>query len=213
MHLVLFPKTSNLAAGAGIGVAMVLAGRWLVSAQDNAAIWPIVGALLMIGGAYVAATCAFRIWRPSPSFAADEEGFSVMGKRKQPWDRFQGVGVFSMKQYGMTTNQSIYVRVGKGPTFARKRHIKWTHLSDSAPDMAEKIHAFATRQTARTRLNNLVAHADAVLERAAAAQAHPQAPHDVRQADTAKPKVQPTGDFADSPIKSGGGGLRGLFGG
>lgn len=212
MHLVLFPKTSNLGIGCGIGVAMFFAGRWLVTAEGNAALWPLIGILLTLGGAFVAASCAFRIWRPSPSFAADEEGFSVMGKRKQPWDRFQGVGVFSMKQYGTTTNQSIYVKVGKGPTFARKQHIKWTHLSDTAPDMAAKIHVFALQQVARSRVDGALQ--DAVAKGAPAPAV--KAPVDLRDPATVTPKVQPRpqqGDFADSPIKSGGGGIRGLFGG
>ena len=214
MHLVLYPKTRHLAVGVGIGVAMLVIGRLLVRADDNAALWPLIGTVLVLGGTWVAVSCAFRIFRPSPSFAADETGFSVMGKRKQPWERFQGVGVQGVKQHGITTTKWVTIKVGKGPAFARKRHIKWTHLSDSAEDMAAKIFAYAQRQ----HLNQINAMA---AERAAQASPAPAPVAAAARAEDAvsapQPKrpaaTPPAGKFADGPIKSHGGGIRGLFGG
>ncbi len=232
MYLVLFPKTSNLAIGVGIGIAIAAVGRWLVNGTDNAAIYPVIGVLTVIGGVWVAASCAFRIWRPRPSFAADQDGFSVLGKRKQPWEKFQGVGVQGLKQGGITTNRWVYVKVGKGPVFARKQHIKWTHLSDDAASMAEQIYAFAKKQAVARQMDTLVAEAagaNAIAEatrkkrdeQSAAGQfvtpppmepAKMQRPAtDTRQAP-AKPQNRTSNDFSDGPIKSSGGGLRGLFG-
>ncbi len=233
MHLVLFPKTANLAVGVGIGLAIAAVGRWLVVSEDNTAIMPVIGALAVLGGVWVAASCAFRIWRPRPSFAADEEGFSVLGKRKQPWEKFQGVGVQGLKQGGITTNKWVYVKVGKGPVFARKQHIKWTHLSDDASSMAEQIFAFAQKQAVAKQMKGLIAEAagaEAVAdatrqareEQAAAGKFVTPPPMepikmqrptaDTRQAPAKSPK-RAAADFSDGPIKSGGGGLRGLFGG
>jgi len=58
MHLVLFPKTFNLAMGVGIGLAFAALGRWVVLGQDNAPIIYLCGILATVGGAWVAASCA-----------------------------------------------------------------------------------------------------------------------------------------------------------
>lgn len=157
MAIVLFPRKQNLITGVGIGIGCAMFGRALIAGRLNGndgadAIAPLVGGASLLFGLWAAVTCAFALWRPAPSFLADDEGFSVMGKSKRPWSDFQGVQVRTLRIWWIPTTKWVEVKVGKGKVFARKIQIRWTHLNGPAGEMADEIRNAAGASAARALL-------------------------------------------------------------
>ena len=210
MPLTLYPKQLNLAGGVIIGAGIVWLGQhWIGAVADggDALVHWGVGLAAIGFGAWHGVRSALGLIRPRPSFAADAEGFSVMGKRKRPWSEFQDIGITKMTYGGITVGKSVFVKVGKGPMLARKQYINWVAQSGSANVMAAQIGAYAQEQAVAMRAREMMADpAPAPDVNAVAERVRPE------PAASASRKAAPVGaGFETGPIQSTRG--RGLFGG
>ena len=154
MAFAIYPRQSNLATGVVIGLSFLFVGRHMVGlavngGSDEPFLYP-VGFLAAVVGLWFSIACGYRLLRPAPSFAADEDGFSVMGRSKRPWSEFQGVSIHKLRIYFIPTLAWVIVRVGNGKGFARRVHIKWTHLSGPAHHMADEILRIAAQAQSMT---------------------------------------------------------------
>ncbi|MDD9978569.1 MAG: hypothetical protein OXQ30_12670 [Boseongicola sp.] len=203
MKIELFPRTLNLVTGTVFGGALILVGMYLlelteqVGAGDPNFDWILGGSFILFGAA-TAIMNVLPLMRPTPSFTADSEGFSVMGKRKEPWHKFQGIAIKRMTIFKVFPVLSwVVVRSGKGKVFSRKLHIKWTHLSAPARSMADEIEKFArTMQIEETLREQAFADAKAARQISRQPDGVPAMRRPVRS------KMPPSPDFADSPIKT-----------
>ena len=132
----LHPDRQNLLKGLAGAAVLAFVGLQFHGGTETTnylayILWLVAGVLAMqIGSSLIT---------PKPSFVADADGFSVMGKAKRPWSEFQSVQVETIRMYLIPVGRWVTVRAGSTRIFAQKLQIKQSHLSGPAKQMADAI--------------------------------------------------------------------------
>lgn len=108
------------------------------SGDQNGALF----ALLSLFGFYMFAQVGWAKLHPKPSFEADADGFSVMGKPKRPWDEFRAAKVQTSYMWFIPVSRTVTITTGKSILGGRV-YIRGTHLSAPAKEMAAEIATYA----------------------------------------------------------------------
>lgn len=139
--LALYPSTTNLKRGLGIGLAAAVLGAYLWT-LDGAPEFTFL-ALLGVGfGGYMALVCGRRLHDPSAVFEADATGFSVKGKGRRPWEEFRGVQIHRTHSGPFIVSRHVRIKVGKS-MLGGFYDLKWYELSGSAADVVMAIQRYA----------------------------------------------------------------------
>ena len=138
--IALYPSDASLKKGGALGVFLLFIGYQYLTWSPNGE--PIIPAMFALGGLGLIGLCVWRYFKPRPSFEADANGFSVMGKKRRSWDEYRGARIYTMRVGFIPAARWVIVKTGK-TILGGKVHIKWTHLSSNAADMAAEIEAYA----------------------------------------------------------------------
>lgn len=152
--IALYPSLGSLKKTAGFGAGIVFVSyQFLTWSPDmNGAVPAAIAGI----GLFMIAQAGVRYLKPTPSFAADEDGFSVMGKKKRGWDEFRGTSIHTARVGIFPAARWVVISTGKS-ILGRKAHIKWTHLSAPARDMAAEIEAYAVHAKRKLDLTHALA--------------------------------------------------------
>ncbi len=138
--IALYPSRTTLKKTAALGGAYLLGACLLTQWVPEMPIYiPLAVALF---GVVMIAQTMWRALRPSPSFKADEHGFIIMGKKRRSWDEFRGVRLHTARVGLVPVAKWVVVQTGRS-VIGRNVHIKFTHLSAPAAEMAAEISAYA----------------------------------------------------------------------
>ncbi len=138
--IVLYPSDSSYKKAAAIGGFNLFMAYQLYSWAPDMSGW--VPAVIAVIGAGLIGQTAWRYAVPKPSFAADASGFSVMGKKKRCWDEYRGVKLRALRIGFFPVGNWVIVKTGKS-VLGGSVHIKVTHLSAPAHEMAAQINVYA----------------------------------------------------------------------
>ena len=140
----LYPAKSFLIRGALIGAVYVSFGYSMLGAAEgrDGVFWFSI--LMIVGFGLLLGSCILGLVRPRPSFQADANGFSVMGKKTRPWSDYYGTSTSGISIYFIRILRWPVIKTGNG-FLAKKLQIRWTHQSSKARIMAQEIDSFAAR--------------------------------------------------------------------
>lgn len=111
--------------------------------KDNVAYW--VGIVWVLVFLFFLGRILHAYFTKKPSFAADNDGFSVMGKPKHPWSDFNGAQVKAVRVYFFPILSWVTVKTGTG-LLAPTQQIQWGLLSDKPKKMVDRMNSFASKQ-------------------------------------------------------------------
>lgn len=149
--LILYPQKRRLAAAMIGGFLLCYlaldAARAGVLATAEAL---STGVLLLCGGGIVA-LAGWRLLTGTPVFAADRDGFVVLGSERLDWTAFRGVEARGVSYVLTPLAAHVTLRVAGAEATApsRKICIPALYLSGSAPAMARRIELYAEAATSR----------------------------------------------------------------
>ncbi len=146
--MTLLPAKNAVVKGAIFCLIQIMIGRTFMrigAADKDLFYW--IGTAWVLGFLFFLGRILFAYFTQKPSFKADNDGFSVMGKPKRPWSDYKGAQVKAIRFYFFPILSWVVVKTGTG-MMAPQQQIQWGHLSDKPKKMAEKMNSFAAKQIA-----------------------------------------------------------------
>ena len=148
--IALYPSDRSLKKSAGVGgFFMFVAYQFTTWSPDGSIIVPLMFAVFGLALIYPLVKNQIK---PSPSFQADEDGFSVMGKPKRTWDEYRGAKVTTIYMWFIPISRSLVIKTGKNILGGRVQ-INAAHLSAPAKEMAAEIENYARHAQRKESLN------------------------------------------------------------
>ena len=146
----LYPSDRSLKKAAGIGgFSMFIAFQFKTWSPDGSIVAPFMFSIFGLAMIYPFVKNHIK---PAPSFEADEDGFSVMGKPKRNWDEYRGVKVNTIYLWFIPISRSLIIKTGKNILGGRIQ-LNPAYLSGSAKEMAAEIEAYARHAQRKVDLN------------------------------------------------------------
>lgn len=139
-ELSLYPRTENLVKAGVLGVISLSFGQSIMSINDegfNVLPYFFIGLAL-----FLFYKIAMAVLKPTPSFFANVEGFSVHGGKLHDWSSFHGVKVKTIYLYFFPVSRSIEIKTTKA-RMGKRETIHAMHMSGSAKEMTAQIAAYA----------------------------------------------------------------------
>lgn len=146
--MTLFPAQGYVIKGTLFRLFQIMIGRMFMRAgasDQDLVYW--IGAAWMLGFVFLGGRNLYAFFDKKPSFEADNDGFSVMGKAKRPWSDYKGAQFKTIRIYFFALLSWVIVKTGTG-LLAPSQQIQWGNLSEKPKKMAEKMNNFATKQIA-----------------------------------------------------------------
>lgn len=146
--MTLLPAKGYVIKGTLFCLFQIMIGRIFMSAGAADNHWFYwIGVAWVLGFLFLAGRILFAYFAKKPSFEADNDGFSVMGKGKRPWSDYKGAQVKAIRVYFFPILSWVVVKTGSG-MMAPSQQIQWGHLSEKPKKMVEKMNNFARKQIA-----------------------------------------------------------------
>ncbi|MCW1952307.1 MAG: hypothetical protein KIH44_013185 [Octadecabacter sp.] len=148
--IALYPSDRSLKKAAGIGgFLLFLAFQFKTWSPDGSIVVPLMFTVFGLAMIY---PFVKNHLKPSPTFEADADGFSVMGKPKRNWDEYRGVKVNTIYLWFIPISRSLIIKTGK-TILGGRIQVNPAYLSGSAKEMAGEIEAYARHAQRKEDLN------------------------------------------------------------
>ncbi|AKS47117.1 hypothetical protein SAMN05444287_3249 [Octadecabacter temperatus] len=188
--IALYPSDRSLKKSAGIGgFALFIALQFKTWSSDGSIAVPLMFAVFGLAMVY---PLVKNHLNPAPSFEADADGFSVMGKPKRSWDEYRGAKVHTTYMWFIPISRSLIIKTGKNILGGRVQ-INPAYMSGPVKDMASDIETYARHAQRKEDLN------EAMLTSPASRLVRPVAPPADRRHANPMPTATAVGHSFASP--------------
>ncbi|MFQ1702513.1 hypothetical protein ACJ5NV_18160 [Loktanella agnita] len=147
----LYTSQGSMIRGSLFCLFQITVGRIIMRIADaDIALMYWIGLAWCLGFTFVMLRIIHAYFTQKPSFEADNDGFSVMGKPKRPWSDYHGARTKGVHVYFIPILRWVIVKTGPG-LLGSQQQIHFGHLSEKPKKMVGRMNSFAQKQIAHRR--------------------------------------------------------------